>query len=797
MATTHLTSPQSGALIPHHTGQLRKAWTLLGYLLTIGSPARPAELAARCGVLKLSPDQVEYLCSIPGSPLRLTEDRFVTYALDSCYAFARFPGESSRFDFGSILRRMGSEWIGRTIGGFSWTLDCEFESRKRKGNDLLTIEFMPAKRRASLTNCNDDEVDIKALTLRVLVTSKESSQISLMLKKGSNDSHSYFKRDRISTPRGIQAIQPEADNHGFHKTHIVSSKKLKTSNKRKLSSELQNFSIPSRKSLPRNADTVQQTAKKDILDITLHNSLKETDYADGHIDQTKINSDSKTHTDKNKFPNFESFIVEEEEGSGGYGTVYKARRKNDNEVLAIKCPHPNAHRHHVNNELSMLQRFGGKNFVIKLEDSFKHGDSRCFVLQHVEHDRPEVLKREIDVSQLRWYTYCMFEALASLHKHGTVHRDIKPGNFLFSQLVNIGYLIDFNLAMDLHQKSRPLNRLKMVSDATDVRAPLQGATNVPTKSSKLINTKNKGSDVRAIERKGTADSKNVKAAASRTKPSSSMCNKQILHQSHVALDGSGVTSTKDITSSKTPADRMRQPMPYIARKEILKLALEAMQSPRHEALRLPASKSKRISAAPEKIDRKLLNFSPMPLHSSGVAVAGAGAGLLGHKGDEKKQKEGPCAGTKGFRAPEVLFRSAHQGPKVDVWSAGVTLLYLMIGKAPFYGDPIQNIKDIAKLRGSEDLWEVAKLHNQESAFPVELFDVKYLPSMKLKDWCQLHSKRPSFIKEIPDVLFDFVDKCLTVNPRTRMSAEEALKHEFLTPCHDLLREHSLLSSTII
>lgn len=31
---------------------------------------------------------------------------------------------------------------------------------------------------------------------------------------------------------------------------------------------------------------------------------------------------------------------------------------------------------------------------------------------------------------------------------------------------------------------------------------------------------------------------------------------------------------------------------------------------------------------------------------------------------------------------------------------------------------IRYIKDIAKLRGSEDLWEVAKLHDRESSFPV-------------------------------------------------------------------------------
>lgn len=32
----------------------------------------------------------------------------------------------------------------------------------------------------------------------------------------------------------------------------------------------------------------------------------------------------------------------------------------------------------------------GKNCVIKYEGSFKNGNSDCLVLEHVEHDRPEV-----------------------------------------------------------------------------------------------------------------------------------------------------------------------------------------------------------------------------------------------------------------------------------------------------------------------------------------------------------------------------------------------------------------------
>ncbi|GMJ11010.1 hypothetical protein like AT4G16970 [Hibiscus trionum] len=112
----------------------------------------------------------------------------------------------------------------------------------------------------------------------------------------------------------------------------------------------------------------------------------------------------------------------------------------------------------------------------------------------------------------------------------------------------------------------------------------------------------------------------------------------------------------------------------------------------------------------------------------------------------------------------------------------------MIGKSPFIGDPEQNIKDIANLRGSEDLWEVAKLHNRESSFPEELYGKQFSTSMNLREWCQKNTKRRNFLSEIPSSLYDLVDKCLTVNPRLRITAEDALKHEFLAPTHENLRK---------
>ncbi|KAM2937807.1 hypothetical protein FF1_037669 [Malus domestica] len=252
-------------------------------------------------------------------------------------------------------------------------------------------------------------------------------------------------------------------------------------------------------------------------------------------------------------------------------------------------------------------------------------------------------------------------------------------------------------------------------------------------------------------------------------------------------DGSGIKSVKAVSNIRTTSvESLMEPLPSQERKELINIVQEAMQYRNHISSGVSAPMRKRIPAPPRNEDDKLFCITLMPLHSTGNGVGSAA--LIRSRGGGKQKKEGPCAGTKGYRAPEVLLRSPHQGPKLDIWSAGVTLLYFMIGRTPSGGDPEQNIKDIAKLRGSEDLWEVAKLHDRELSFPVDLYSAESLPSLKLQDWCRRSTKRPDFFNEIPRPLFDLVDKCLTVNPRVRISAEEALRHEFFAPCHEELRK---------
>ncbi|KAJ2517306.1 Calmodulin-dependent protein kinase cmk2 [Coemansia sp. RSA 2049] len=113
-------------------------------------------------------------------------------------------------------------------------------------------------------------------------------------------------------------------------------------------------------------------------------------------------------------------------------------------------------------------------------------------------------------------------------------------------------------------------------------------------------------------------------------------------------------------------------------------------------------------------------------------------------------------GSFGYVAPEVLLRHGH-GKPVDIWSLGVVTFSTMCGYPPFW-----------RYKAPNDLMNAMVNGNIE-------FDERY--------WWG-----------ISDNAKDFVRRCMCGNPSDRMTAEEALKHPWMTGSHEYT--HDLLPSVI-
>lgn len=94
--------------------------------------------------------------------------------------------------------------------------------------------------------------------------------------------------------------------------------------------------------------------------------------------------------------------------------------------------------------------------------------------------------------------------------------------------------------------------------------------------------------------------------------------------SRQGAEGSGITSARDVTSTRTAsAERMKEPLPRQGRKELISL-LQKTMSVNCEASSVPAPMRKRIAAPPGDVDGKLVIITPMPINLTGVPVRGAG-----------------------------------------------------------------------------------------------------------------------------------------------------------------------------
>ncbi|VDB89994.1 unnamed protein product [Peniophora sp. CBMAI 1063] len=82
--------------------------------------------------------------------------------------------------------------------------------------------------------------------------------------------------------------------------------------------------------------------------------------------------------------------------------------------------------------------------------------------------------------------------------------------------------------------------------------------------------------------------------------------------------------------------------------------------------------------------------------------------------DPRPHSRANRAGTRGFRAPEVLLKCGDQTGAIDVWSAGMILAFFLSCKFPLFNsnDDVEALMEIACIIGRKKMEKVATLHNR-------------------------------------------------------------------------------------
>ncbi len=153
------------------------------------------------------------------------------------------------------------------------------------------------------------------------------------------------------------------------------------------------------------------------------------------------------------------------------------------------------------------------------------------------------------------------------------------------------------------------------------------------------------------------------------------------------------------------------------------------------------------------------------------------------KDDQRPSRRANRAGTRGFRAPEVLLKCTAQTTKIDIWSAGVILLTLLASRFPFFhsADDVDAMIELATMFGKSKMKSTALLHGATFDCTLNTVGDKGFPLWHVIQWSGYQQRPEDGIALEPDVMdaVKFLDMLLEFDPRKRISARAALQTDFL------------------
>ena len=147
------------------------------------------------------------------------------------------------------------------------------------------------------------------------------------------------------------------------------------------------------------------------------------------------------------------FMLNDLIGQGGYGDIYSVHRIDDDQLFAMKVELLESDRQGLAQEIDILSKIQDSEHFPRIiatgvTDSIRYLVMNLFGLS-VSNTRRLLPKRKMSLGTVTRIAIYMLECIEDLHSHGFIHRDIKPGNFLFADNgIHPLILIDFGLSRE-------------------------------------------------------------------------------------------------------------------------------------------------------------------------------------------------------------------------------------------------------------------------------------------------------------------------------------------------------------